>query len=137
MRSRGRPGPSVGGVAAELAVEELDVAEGDEEAGAELAGHPSSSASQVEAPRTGGGGEGERAELVSAGSGPHAKLSVKSALQVCGGGVQGSGSSHEAAPLSARTAPAASAMAPVAKRHPKGNKCLRPGVLESDSVSAS
>ena len=58
MRARGLPRPSVGGVAAELAEEELEVAEGIEVAGAELARHPPSSGSQADAslPEGGGGG---------------------------------------------------------------------------------
>ena len=58
MRARGRPGPPIGGVAAEFAVEELEVAEGVEEAGAGFARHPPRFASQVDAPLyEGGGGE--------------------------------------------------------------------------------
>ena len=63
-------------------------------------------------------------------SGAHAEPPATSALQVCGGGVHGPESSHEAAPLSARMAPAArrtGAMAPVAKGIPGGSRC-QPGV---------
>ena len=61
---------------------------------------------------------GEEAEVAPPDSGAHVWLSSAAAWAVRGGGVHGSGSSQEAAPLSARMAPAArrtGAMAPVAK----------------------
>ena len=63
-------------------------------------------------------------------SGAHVWLSRAAAWAVRGGGVHGSGSSHEAAPLSARMAPAArrtDAMAPVAKGDPRGRPRVDPG----------
>lgn len=125
MRARGRPGLSVGRAAEDLAVVELDVTEGVEEAGAELARHSPRFALQVDAPPPDGRGWEEEAALAPSRSGAHAEPSVKSALQVCGGGVHGSGSSQDAAPLSARRAPAArqtGAMAPVAKKTPRGTE---------------
>ena len=56
MRARGMPGPSVEGVAAEPAVEELEVDEGVEVASAGLSRHLLSSASQVDALLPLGGG---------------------------------------------------------------------------------
>ena len=63
-------------------------------------------------------------------SGAHVWLSRAAAWAVRGGGVHGSGSSQEAAPLSARMAPAArrtGAMAPVAKGDPRGGPKVDPG----------
>ena len=63
-------------------------------------------------------------------SGAHVWLSRAAAWAVRGGGVHGSGSSQEAAPLSARMAPAArrtGAMAPVAKGDPRGRPRVDPG----------
>ena len=63
-------------------------------------------------------------------SGAHVWLSRAAAWAVRGGGVHGSGSSQEAAPLSARMAPAArrtGAMAPVAKGDPRGRPKVDPG----------
>ena len=62
-------------------------------------------------------------------SGAHVWLSRAAAWAVRGGGVHGSGSSHDAAPLSARMAPAArrtGAMAPVAKGDPRGRPRVDP-----------
>ena len=133
MRARGRPGPgpSVGGVAAELAVEELEVAGGVEVVGAGLARHPPSSASQVEAQLPDGGGGGEGAELAPPRSGAHAKPSVKSALQVCGGWRPRVGEQPRSCAAQREDGTGGEAD----RRHgdgrkatPGGNKCLRLGV---------
>ena len=130
LRARGGPGLSVEGVAAELAVEEFEVAEGVEVAKAEPATRPSSSASQVGEPCPEASDRGEAAGVAPPEPSAHVVPSAASTWRVRGGGVHGSGSNHEAAPLSARIAPAArrtGAMAPVAKGETRGEPDIDPG----------